>query len=122
MSEKQKIKRQPNFIATVGAQKYLIDKILARKTPDASIRIGVKGAGCSGYAYHIEFEDLPQKETDLIFAYDKITILIDPKSIIFLEGSVLDVKLSMLEKVLFFKNPNEEASCSCGNSFQVKPR
>ena len=96
-----------------------IRKLLAeRGTPDAGLRIRVKGGGCSGLAYDMEFADVP-KEKDRVFEAFGVKVFIDPKSYIFLVGTVLEYHTGLLESGFKLHNPNVAKSCSCGESFTV---
>lgn len=90
-----------------------------RKTPDASIRLGVRGAGCSGFTYQIQFEDEEPKEKDLLFNIDNVRVIVDKKSILYLNGTTLDWEKTLLKQGFKFVNPNEKSSCGCGSSFSV---
>lgn len=81
------------------------------------LRLAVVGGGCSGLQYKIEFSD--QKEKDNIIELDKVKVLIDPKSSIYLKGVVLDFKDGLNGKGFVFENPNAKNTCGCGESFTV---
>ncbi|MET0595571.1 MAG: iron-sulfur cluster assembly accessory protein, partial [Polyangiaceae bacterium] len=65
-------------------------QLAKRGTPNAAIRLGLKGGGCSGFSYVIEFSDDPPRERDRVFEFDGIKVFVDPKSLIYLAGTVLD--------------------------------
>ena len=90
-----------------------------RGTPNAYLRLGLKGGGCSGYTYVIQYEDTAPKETDKTFQSNGINIVIDPKSILYLNGCTLDWEKNLLKQGFKFINPNEKTSCGCGHSFSV---
>ncbi len=92
--------------------------IARRDTQTAGLRLGVRGGGCSGVSYAIEFADRVRKR-DHVFDFDGLKVLIDPKSLIYLRGSVLDYEVKMMQHGFKFRNPNEKASCGCGESFGV---
>jgi iron-sulfur cluster assembly protein len=107
--------------AAVEAIRRQLDK---RGTPDSAIRIGIKGGGCSGFSYSIEFEDQPARSGDLVLEFDeagkaKVRVFCDKKSIIYLGGSVLDFEKTMMFSGFKFKNPQEATRCGCGHSFTV---
>jgi len=89
-----------------------------RGTPDAAIRLGVRGGGCSGVSYAIEFADTT-RETDRVFEFDGVRIVVDPKSLLYLRGSVLDYEFKLMEHGFKFRNPNEKGGCGCGESFSI---
>lgn len=90
-----------------------------RGTPNAALRLGVKGAGCSGFTYSIQFEDDPARDRDTAFVFDGLTVLVDKKSLLILNGSILDWEKSLLKQGFKFINPNEKSKCGCGNSFNI---
>lgn len=81
------------------------------------LRLAVSGGGCSGLSYKIEFSDA--KERDNILQFGDIKILIDPKSVIYLKGIVLDFKDGLNGKGFVFDNPNAKNTCGCGESFSL---
>ena len=89
-----------------------------RGTPDASLRLGVRGGGCSGVSYAIEFSDKVRTK-DNVFDFDGLRVLVDPKSLVYLRGSVLDYEVKLMQHGFKFQNPNEKGSCGCGESFSI---
>jgi len=89
-----------------------------RGTPDAMLRLGVKGGGCSGFSYVIEFAD-QSRTRDVVFDFDGLKVVCDPKSLVFLNGSVLDYEVKLMQHGFKFVNPNEATGCGCGESFGV---
>ena len=81
------------------------------------LRLAVTGGGCSGLSYKIEFSD--KKEKDNVLDFSGIKILIDPKSVIYLKGIVLDFKDGLNGKGFSFDNPNAKNTCGCGESFSL---
>src|SRR5215510_3719474 len=75
---------------TDAAVDYAKKRLAQRGTPDAAIRLGVRGGGCSGFSYVIEFSDDPPRDRDLVFEAGGVRFYVDKKSIIYLAGSVLD--------------------------------
>ena len=94
-----------------------LKRLLAKDgRPDAVLRLGVKGGGCSGFEYVIRFETrrLPQ---DLLTVVDGIPVACDPKSAKLLQGSTLVYTGSLIGGAFKFENPNAKRSCGCGTSF-----
>ena len=81
------------------------------------LRLAVSGGGCSGLSYKIEFT--ATKEKDNVLNFDGIKILIDPKSVIYLKGIVLEYKDGLNGKGFSFDNPNAKNTCGCGESFTI---
>lgn len=99
-------------------------QLAKRGTPEGAIRVGIRGGGCSGFSYVIEFEDKPPRSGDLVLEFaepDKATVRVfcDKKSILYLGGSVLDWEKTLMFQGFKFKNPHEATRCGCGHSFTV---
>jgi iron-sulfur cluster assembly protein len=91
-----------------------------RGTPNAAVRLGIKGGGCSGFSYVIEFDDEPPRDRDRVFEFDSIKVYVDKKSLIYLSGSELDYEKTIMRQGFRFRNPHEATHCGCGTSFTVK--
>ena len=82
------------------------------------LRMGVKGGGCSGLSYTMQFEETPG-DHDKLQVIDGIQIFIDPKSYLYLNGMVLDFSTDLIGGGFNFINPNATQTCSCGQSFSA---
>ncbi len=82
------------------------------------VRVGVKSGGCSGLSYDLSF-DRSQTEKDRLFEDNKIKILVDKKSLLYLLGTTLDYSGGLNGKGFVFNNPNAERTCGCGESFSL---
>lgn len=82
------------------------------------LRLGVKGGGCSGMTYVLAFDE-KARENDKIMELSGVTVFIDPKSLFFLSGTVLDYSDGLNGKGFVFNNPQATKTCGCGNSFGV---
>lgn len=82
------------------------------------VRIGVRTSGCSGMAYTLEFVDDPLHE-DILFESYGIKVFVDPKSMVYLDGTQLDFQKEGLQTGFKFINPNVKNECGCGESFHV---
>ena len=89
-----------------------------RGTPEAMLRLGVRGGGCSGFSYAIEFADA-RGPRDQVFEFDGLRVVVDPKSLVFLNGTTLDYEVKLMQHGFKFVNPNEQTGCGCGESFGV---
>ncbi len=89
-----------------------------RGTPNGMLRLGVKGGGCSGFSYVIEFAD-EARGRDHVFEFEGLKVVVDPKSLVFLNGSTLDYEVKLMQHGFKFVNPNEKGGCGCGESFSV---
>ena len=99
----------------VEMAKKAIDR---RGTPTAALRLGVRGGGCSGASYVIEFAD-KIRERDHVFEFDGVKVVVDPKSLVYLRGTVLDYEVKLMSHGFKFRNPNEKKGCGCGESFAI---
>lgn len=95
-----------------------------RGTPDAAIRVGVRGGGCSGFSYVIEYDDKAPRNGDIVLEFAEegkatVRVFCDKKSILYLQGSVLDWEKTLMYTGFKFKNPQEASRCGCGYSFTV---
>ena len=90
----------------------------AKQGVDGGLRLGVLGGGCSGLSYQFKFEP-KARPTDHIFTFDEVKVFVDPKSIVFLDGMVLDYKESLMQSGFAFDNPHATKSCGCGTSFSA---
>jgi len=82
------------------------------------LRLGVKGGGCSGFSYVLDLTET-QKDTDEVFEQHGITIICDPKSLLYLSGTTVDFKDELMGRGFVFNNPNATATCGCGSSFSA---
>ena len=87
--------------------------------PEAFLRLGVKGGGCSGLEYVMKIDTQP-KDIDLILELDGVRVACDAKSAVFLNGSVFDFTGNLIGGGFKFENPNAGRSCGCGTSFTPK--
>lgn len=105
---------------TAAAVKYARKRLDARGTPDAAVRLGVRGGGCSGFNYVIEFSDDPPRAKDTVNELDGVKFYVDKKSLIYLAGSTLDYEHTLMFQGFRFRNPQEATRCGCGHSFTVR--
>lgn len=84
----------------------------------AILRVGVRGGGCSGLSYFLDFTDAI-KEDDTTLEVEGLTVVCDPKSLQYIDGMRLDFDSNLLGGGFKFHNPNAKRSCSCGESFTV---
>ncbi len=96
-----------------------VREFTGHKEGDAvSLRVGVKGGGCSGLTYDLSLE-AEARPTDKVIEQHGVTILVDKKSFVFLAGTTLDYSGGLNGKGFNFKNPNAKTTCGCGTSFSV---
>jgi iron-sulfur cluster assembly protein len=95
-----------------------VDRYLCKRGKGIGLRLGVRTTGCSGLAYKIEYVD-EAAPGDMVFESHGVKVFVDPKSLPYLEGTELDYAREGLNEGFKFRNPNERATCGCGESFTV---
>lgn len=95
-----------------------IAKILSKEAPGTVLRVSVEGGGCSGFQY--KYDLVTEREADdLVLERDGATVLIDPVSLQYMEGSEIDFVDDLIGQAFQINNPNATAGCGCGTSFSV---
>jgi iron-sulfur cluster assembly protein len=102
---------------TLAAAEEIARQRDKRGNPDAKIRVGVRGGGCTGFSYVFEWAD-QARPSDAVFSAHGIAIVVDPKSLVYLGGMQLDFVRGMMGHGFKFNNPNAKGSCGCGESVQ----
>ncbi|MCC6474126.1 MAG: iron-sulfur cluster assembly protein IscA [Burkholderiales bacterium] len=95
-----------------------VANFLARRGKGVGLRLGVRTSGCSGLAYKLEYADDVNPE-DRTFESHGVKLVVDPKSLAYLDGTELDFTREGLNEGFRFNNPNVKAQCGCGESFNV---
>ena len=95
-----------------------VDHYLSNRGHGLGVRLGVRTTGCSGMAYVLEFVDQID-EHDQLFETQGVKIVVDPKSMVYLEGTELDYTKVGLNEGFQFNNPNVKSECGCGESFNA---
>ncbi|MFT6372400.1 MAG: iron-sulfur cluster assembly protein [Cocleimonas sp.] len=95
-----------------------VQTFLTNRGKGIGLRLGVKTTGCSGMAYVIEFVDVLD-DSDTVFETNGVKVVVDPKSLIFLDGTQVDFSKEGLNEGFQFINPNAKDACGCGESFTV---
>lgn len=95
-----------------------VRSFLAKRGKGVGLRVGVRTTGCSGLAYKLEFADAANPE-DLQFESHGVKVLVDPKSLQYIDGTELDYAREGLNEGFKFRNPNVKDECGCGESFNV---
>ena len=95
-----------------------IQKLMAKQgITEGGLRVGVKGGGCSGLSYTFAWEKQPRLGDEVFESPGGAKIYIDKKSLLYLNGTVLDYDTSLISKGFVFNNPNAKTTCGCGSSF-----
>jgi len=95
-----------------------VKHFLKNRGSGIGVRVGVTTTGCSGLAYLIEFVDDVNSD-DEVFEQDGLSVIIDKKSLVYLDGTEVDFVREGLNEGFEFNNPNQKAACGCGESFTV---
>ena len=106
-----------SFGVTESAAKR-IEKILAKEAGKSALRVSVEGGGCSGFSYKFDLVSV-QEPDDIVIAKQGATVLVDPVSIEYMDGSELDFVDNLMGQSFQVKNPLATASCGCGTSFSL---
>ena len=97
---------------------HTIRKLMAKEgIEEGGLRVGVKGGGCSGLSYTFSWEKQPRTGDEVFEGPDGAKIYVDRKSLLYLNGTVLDYDTSLMSKGFAFNNPNAKTTCGCGSSF-----
>jgi iron-sulfur cluster assembly protein len=123
-ADKTKAQGTLNISVSPKAVDAIARQMIKRGTPEASLRLGIRGGGCSGFSYVIEFHDGPPHARDRVFGLvasdgTGVRVVVDPKSLLYLNGAVLDWEQTLMRHGFKFVNPNEATGCGCGTSFSV---
>ena len=95
-----------------------VQKSLAKRGKGVGLRLGVRTSGCSGLAYKLEFADQVNPD-DVQFESHGVRVVVDPKSLQYIDGTVLDYTREGLNEGFKFSNPKVKDECGCGESFNV---
>lgn len=105
-------------ITLTNAAAERVRTFLANRGKGIGLRLGIKTSGCSGLAYVLEFVD-ELDEDDNVFEQDGVKVIVDAKSLVYLDGTELDFVKEGLNEGFKFQNPNVKDQCGCGESFNV---
>lgn len=95
-----------------------VSRYLTKRGKGIGVRVGVTTTGCSGLAYKLEYADAPAAD-DAVFESLGVKILVDPKSLAYVDGTEMDYVREGLNEGFRFNNPNERDRCGCGESFRI---
>lgn len=105
-------------ISMTEAARHHVSSFIDNRGSGVGIRLAVRTTGCSGMGYVLEFADNVAEE-DTVFDIDGLRVVIDPKSLVYLDGTELDFVKEGLNEGFKFNNPNARSECGCGESFSV---
>jgi iron-sulfur cluster assembly protein len=118
-TESQVTQGEPPIQLTPKAIEMAKRKLAEGGEGAVGIRVGVRGGGCSGYAYVFDFATKVRPKRDLIYDFDGLKIVVDDRSVKHLAGSTLDWEQKLLGYGFKWLNPNAKGGCGCGESFSV---
>ena len=112
---------RPKVVTLSDRAAERVREIMAKaEKPYAGLRVGVKNGGCAGQEYVLEYAETADPLDEVV--EDKgVTMLIEPKAVLFLIGAEIDYEVSKLSAKFVFKNPNETDACGCGESVTIEP-
>ena len=112
---------RPKVVTLSDAAAVRVKEIMGKaERPYAGLRVGVKNGGCAGQEYILEYAETAGPLDEVVEDKD-VTILIDPKAVLFLIGTEIDYEVSRLSAKFVFRNPNETDACGCGESVTIVP-
>jgi iron-sulfur cluster assembly protein len=114
-------RERPKVVTLSVAAAERVREIMGKaEKPYAGLRVGVKNGGCAGQEYILEYAEAANPLDEVV--EDKgVTILVEPKAVLFLIGTVIDYDVSRLAAKFVFRNPNETDACGCGESVTIEP-
>lgn len=112
---------RPQVVTLSDAAAARVREIMERaEKPYAGLRVGVKNGGCAGQEYVLDYADAADPADEVVV--DKgVTILIEPKAVLFLIGTQIDYEVTRLASKFVFRNPNQTDACGCGESVTIQP-
>jgi len=112
---------RPKVVTLTERAAERVREIMAKaERPYAGLRVGVKNGGCAGQEYVLEYAE-EAGPLDEVVEDKGVTILVEPKAVLFLIGTEIDYEVSKLSSKFVFKNPNETDACGCGESVTIEP-
>jgi iron-sulfur cluster assembly protein len=108
----------PAITMTEAALKEVKRLMNVQGITEGGLRVGIKGGGCSGLSYTINFDDKIGQH-DSVFEMDGVKLIVDAKSAIYLQGTQLDFQKDLMGGAFKFINPNAQKTCGCGESFSA---
>lgn len=107
------------IVITEAAAAAILGKAEKRGRPGQSLRVKVKGGGCSGATYTMSYEDGPAPDGDFVTTQHGATVIVDARSVVFLKNSTLDFKADLMSQRFVWTNPQAKSTCGCGESFSI---
>jgi len=105
--------------ASVKAKEFIAKSNQNEPFESYRLRVGIKGGGCSGFEYVLSIDKIVNQKTDVVIKQGGIELVVDKKSILYLNGCTIDYVENMMGAGFRFSNPNAKGTCGCGQSFDV---
>jgi iron-sulfur cluster assembly protein len=112
--------KAPRITLTEEAAAFVQRRLQKEGRPAASLRVGVRGGGCNGLMYVLDYTDEAPRTRDLVYEFHGTRVLVDNRSIEYIDGSTIVYENTLMFQGLKFKNPLEASACGCGETFSVK--
>lgn len=110
----------PRITLTEEAARFVKARLEKEGRPNAALRVGVKGGGCNGLMYVLDYTDEAPRARDIVYDFYGTKVYIDEKSVDFVDGSTIVYENTLMFQGLKFENPLEASTCGCGETFSVK--
>lgn len=107
----------PTIVNVTEQAAQEVKRLLVEETGKTGLRLEIRGGGCSGMSYGLSFDN--EQEKDHVVEAHGVKVFVDPKSAIYLKGTILDFQSGLEGKGFVIKNPQAKSSCGCGSSFSV---
>lgn len=104
---------------TPAAARAILARAEREGCTGAPLRVRIQGGGCSGVTYKMTYEEGGPSEGDFVRSEHGATVIVDPRSIVYLKGSTLDYRTELMSQRFVWTNPNAKSSCGCGESFSI---
>ncbi|HMB68808.1 MAG TPA: iron-sulfur cluster assembly accessory protein [bacterium] len=104
---------------TEAAARAILQRAEREGAQGAPLRVRIQGGGCSGVTYRMTYEESGPAAGDFVKTEHGATVIVDPRSIVFLKGSTLDYQRDLMQQRFVWTNPNAKSSCGCGESFSI---
>jgi iron-sulfur cluster assembly protein len=111
----------PRITLTEQASEFVKQRLAKEGRPNAALRVGVRGGGCNGLMYVLDYTDEAPRARDIVYEFFGTRVFVDNRSIEYIEGSTITYENTLMFQGLKFKNPLEASTCGCGETFSVKP-
>jgi iron-sulfur cluster assembly protein len=112
---------RPRITLTREAADFVKRRLEKEGRPNAALRVGVRGGGCNGLMYVLDYTDEPPRARDIVYEFHGTRVFVDNRSLDYIDGSTITYENTLMFQGLKFKNPLEASTCGCGETFSVKP-